>query len=294
MWDGGPVGVAETTYPHPHGWRLRGAPEGTTLEGVTIRLLTEIARAPHQQELTCIRRWPGILGQIDMDQVLARLSSPLLTPRDFKNWYRVLNRAVATRNRMSCPDTTCRLCGRSPERFSHLAQCPEIRQVFTLFRDFAVAFVPRLQVDAKLIYLGLHGSEVLPGSLAALHVIVWKFVLIAFTRADVTGERFVARRIWRQAVRRFEVRVEAYGEGFRRWAHERGDRGEGPPPPQVLDRHAQVLLPCARPLDEGGVAYTREMRVLSARMTIEEARARTRNATRRRERERRRRTAPAR
>ena len=32
MWDGGPVGIAEACYPHPHGWMLKGAKEGSTLE----------------------------------------------------------------------------------------------------------------------------------------------------------------------------------------------------------------------------------------------------------------------
>ena len=37
MWDGGPVGVAEASYPHPSGWRLAGSPPGDTLERMTVR-----------------------------------------------------------------------------------------------------------------------------------------------------------------------------------------------------------------------------------------------------------------
>ena len=48
------------------------------------------------------------VGRAQYLSVFARLSSPLVTPRDL---YRVLHRAVATRNRMPCPDITCRLCG---------------------------------------------------------------------------------------------------------------------------------------------------------------------------------------
>jgi hypothetical protein len=32
-------------------------------------------------------------------------------------------------------------------------------------------------MDAKLIYLGVYGSDVLSGALSALHIIVWKFVI---------------------------------------------------------------------------------------------------------------------
>ena len=58
----------------------------------------------------------------------ARLSSPLVTPHDFKNWYCVLRRAVATHNRMPCPDKqTSRAASAAPGRLrARLGQTPPL------------------------------------------------------------------------------------------------------------------------------------------------------------------------
>ena len=171
MWDGGPVGVAETTYPHPQGWQLEGAQAGTTMEGMTVRVLTALYRREYECEPSCYTNWPKAVGQVDMQKVIERLASPLITPRDFKSYYRILNRSLYTRNFADCPDTSCRLCARTPERFSHLADCPKIREVFARFRDYLAKSVKGAQLDARLIYLGAYGSKVLTGSMSALHVI---------------------------------------------------------------------------------------------------------------------------
>ena len=81
--------------------------------------------------------------------------------------------------------------------------------------------------DDKLIYLGVRGDEVLPGSLSDLHVILWKFILIAFTKAETVHARYHPRQVWRQAVCRFEVRVRAHGERERRLGLRRDCRGKG-------------------------------------------------------------------
>ena len=39
-------------------------------------------------------------------------------------------------------------------------------------------------------------------------MITWKFILIAFTKADIAGELFVPDQIWKGAVRRLISRVE--------------------------------------------------------------------------------------
>ena len=39
-------------------------------------------------------------------------------------------------------------------------------------------------------------------------MITWKFILIAFTKADIAGEAFVPDQIWKGAVRRLISRIE--------------------------------------------------------------------------------------
>ena len=134
-----------------------------------------------------------------------------------------------------------------------------------------------LKLDARLIYLGLHGETELPGALSALHIITWKFVLIAFTRADTEGEKFDSKRVWRQAVRRFEVRLMAYSEGVRRWVLRYSSReGGAPPPPQVVDRHCDALTPCATVSEEGNVEWSDGFSDLLTIVSAEEEKVRAR------------------
>ena len=226
LWDGGPVGVAETFYPHPRGWRFEEEPQGSTLERMTVRRLTALFRRRHVSTPSCVAKWGGLTG-VDMTAVAHRFTSPLISPRDFKNYYRVLHRSVRTRNFAGGPDLMCRLCGRYHERFSHLARCRLIRRTFRFFRDLAQPIIGKTDIDDKLIYLGARGDEVLPGSLSDLHVILWKFILIAFTKAETVNARYGPRQVWRQAVCRFEVRVRAHGERERRLGLRRECRGKG-------------------------------------------------------------------
>jgi hypothetical protein len=85
-----------------------------------------------------------------------------------------------------------------------------------------------LTLDARLIFLGAYGDMVLSGALSTLHIIVWKFVVIAFTdqggdgRGDLQTQQGMARR----CARRFEVCLMAYAEGVRRWRLKRRRHGK--------------------------------------------------------------------
>ena len=87
MWGGGPVGVAETTFPHPRGWHVSGTPKAHTLEEATVRTLTAVLRTPHETEPTCETVWPGKVGPVVVSNLYKKVCNPLLTPRDFKSWY---------------------------------------------------------------------------------------------------------------------------------------------------------------------------------------------------------------
>ena len=55
LWWKGPVGVAETTYPHPKGWTFEGAHPHATLDTFTIRTLTALIRQKQVREATLMR-----------------------------------------------------------------------------------------------------------------------------------------------------------------------------------------------------------------------------------------------
>ena len=251
LWNGAPVGVAEASYPHPAGWRIAGSPPGHTFEHMTVRRLTAAYRDKDIVEPSCVSAWKGKLGECNMEWVLQRVCSPLVTPRDFKNWYRILHRSIRTRNTVKGADVNCRLCNECIERLSHLAECRLIREVFEHFREFASHYLPGLILDSRLIYLGLTGPwKGLPSALSALHIIVWKFVVIAFTRAETENAKFVPDRIWSDAVRRFSVRINAHCERVRLTALKRRNSGDGYPT-ELKESANATLEPVARLSEDG-------------------------------------------
>ena len=117
-------------------------------------------------------------------------------------------------------------------------------------------------MGSRFIYLGLTEDGFLSGSISALHVILWKFALIAFTRVDTEKEEFKPDRVWKQAVRRWEVRLKAYAEGVRRLTARRLDQGQGPPSARTVERLNRALLPGVSVDDMGHLKYDTQVRGL--------------------------------
>ena len=251
MWDGGPVGAADITYPHPQGWRLEGEPPGSTLERMTVRRLTALYRRRHTRPPTCVSTWTTLTG-VDMTRVQRRFTSPILTPRDFKNYFRILHRSLRTRNIAGGDQLTCRLCHRYMDRFSHIGRCWKIRRAFRGLRELASALIGRVQMDDAFVYLGAYQGGVLTGALSDLHILVWKFVLISFTQVETQGSKFKPNTIWKQAVCRYETRVRAYLEGMRRGGLSRECRGSRRSLSESHLAKVQSYLTPAGALDEDG------------------------------------------
>ena len=82
-----------------------------------------------------------------------------------------------------------------------------MRETFNPLSDFAGRYHLKADLSDRFIYLGLVGDSILPHALSDLHIILWKFVMIAYTRCDVKDEPFKPARIWKDAVRRASARV---------------------------------------------------------------------------------------
>ena len=118
-------------------------------------------------------------------------------------------------------------------------------------------------MDDAFIYLGVLGtSKVLQGSLSALHVLTWRFIVIEFVQVETKGIRFDPERVWAQVLRRFEVRVKAYGEGMRRTAEKRVAQGGEGLNERELARHVERLGPCATPTEGGSWSWEARMATL--------------------------------
>ena len=245
MWNGAPVGPADITYPHPQGWRLEVEREDRTLEGMNVRRLTAAYRAKLTKPPSCIAKWLSLFPGIDFEALAKSLNSKLLTPRDTKGFMRILHRSMYTRNISKSGHVLCRLCGRCLERFSHLAVCPRIRDVFQHFVAYAAPHVKDLRLSEELIWLGTAGGIPLPTPLFALWVIMWKFTVIAFTCVDVEDRKFDAEGVWKASLCRFRVRMLAYAEGVRLWLIGReGEEGHDQLHPKTMEAIEVVVWPC--------------------------------------------------
>ena len=178
LWDGGPVGIAECFFPHPQGWRLSTDPPGATMERMTVRRLTAHYRMRKEAESPSLKVWAAIYPGVRTDGLYARLSNVLLTPRDFKSYHRLLNRSLVLRYMLPVECKLCRVCGLWQERISHLPKCTKLIEVFEMFHTLATKCTEMGPLDEPLIMLGWMGSTFLPPALSALHIILWKFVII--------------------------------------------------------------------------------------------------------------------
>ena len=220
LWNGGPVGIAEATFPHPKGWCFAGF-EKVTLDKANVRTLTAVYRSTITKRPPCEEKWRAALDlDFDISRIWSRLCRPSMTPRDFKNYYRYLMRSMLTRNLrqgrplpanpLAPPSTICRMCGTSHERFSHIQMYDTVEETFQPLAALANALGTRCENDQQFRTLGLAGGEFLQGTLSDLHIILWKFVIIHMVAVDEEGQRFVPQAVWKAAVRRQQSRLEAH------------------------------------------------------------------------------------
>ena len=208
LWSqGGIVGVAESTYPHLAGWTFEGADKGT-LETFTVRQLTAIFRdlTLPPSPPTCVRAWQERLGEIDFHLLVSNYVTGLLTPNDYAPHFKnILHRRTFVRHINPKASThSCRCCRRDIETTSHLGVCPRINEVLNHIWQVTETKVTR----SPELNLFAISSEPLPRGVIALHLIVWKFILIAFSRADIMHEAFDPDAIWKGALRRLISRIE--------------------------------------------------------------------------------------
>ena len=101
-----------------------------------------------------------------------------------------------------------------------------LRQVWRQFSRLVAASHRQMPLSPELVLHGIEpeGSSLPPG-LTALHLILWKFVILHFTLVDTENAKFIPDAVWSMALRRFEVRVNALAAKVRSQAIRR--RGQG-------------------------------------------------------------------
>ena len=183
------------------------------------------------------KRLPGLI--IPWREIGRLFKGGLLTPKDYSSYFKnILHRALLTRSRCPADDgaTCCRCCLGTTEHLAHLAEC---RTLLPLWNDLAK--LGGLKCTPRLVLLGIQGKEVMPLGLAALWLIVWKFVIISFTQLGVEGTQLCVEDIWSQAVRRLVGRVHSALHTYRLSLTAAAGKGAPAPAPEALNKLLRPL-----------------------------------------------------
>ena len=254
-WGSGVSGIAEVTYPHPKGWTYAELDSPIPLDYIKVRDLTRAFRNRFVLPPSCCAGWERSLGMpgIPWHLVYKLHSHPLLTNRDKKNHLRILNRAIRTKlwDNPSMPPF-CRICKTGEDRLSHLCRCRVLRKHFEYF-------CTGCDIPPQLVYLGLDANmRPLQGLYNAIYVILWKFILIAYTRVDVAKEPYSPAHVWTSTFRRLSVRLEAYAAQLKNELQRYESRG-GSTPSHVVDHYRKQVTPCATFSDSGELQLTESL-----------------------------------
>ena len=106
------------------------------------------------------------------------------------------------------------------------------------------------------MYLGLRRDwSPLTGYAAAYYTILWKFILIQYTRVDTDDTEFDERYIMTAAARRTHERIEGYGRVLQLEIERYRSRGQ-PTPPTLLARYRRHVGPEYSFSESGTLMYT--------------------------------------
>ena len=109
-------------------------------------------------------------------------------------------------------------------------------------------------LDMLRVCLGVHNERIPPGGLLALFLIMWKMIIIQFTRVDLEHSSFNPTQVWEMALRRLVVRVRARAHSIKLKALRIEARGDPPPEePRALNRR---LMPLASVDGQGTLCWS--------------------------------------
>ena len=204
--NGGVVGFADSTYPHPEEWSLDSI--SVPLSRTTVKHLTYAFSSPNRVAPSCLKAWTERLGiDINFQAVGLLYRQRLLTPRDFMSHFKnILHRALLTRTKLNTPLAShkCRLCKRSRENFTHLTNCSHIAPLWDRYIKLTNLTFTNDTDRLCTLLLGVRASGAsLPPAHGDLFLILWKFIIINFTLAEIERKPFDCDSIWKSATTRY-------------------------------------------------------------------------------------------
>ena len=224
-WKGTVRGPATESFPSAKNHTLRGIPGNKPLEKITINDLTAAIRNKRNLVVpTCKASWPQHLPEyhqeIPWKEIGRQLATNAGTTRDTGSWFKnILHRSMYLRARRGARHTCLACDTNAPEDWSHFWRCPTFFPVWSklLYTANDATEQDRYEMTAQFVYLGIDmdGGSI-KGTLALLHKIVWKFIILEWMKASQEHREVRAERIWRRAVRRLVTRVNAQARAVQR------------------------------------------------------------------------------
>ena len=121
----------------------------------------------------------------------------------FKN---ILHRALLTRTKLNTPLAShkCRLCKCSRENFTHLPNCTHLAPLWDRYIKLTNLTFTNDTDKLCTLLLGIRASGAsLPPAHGDLFLILWKFIIINFTLAEIERKPFDCNSIWQSVIIRY-------------------------------------------------------------------------------------------
>ena len=239
-WKGGILGPVEYSYPNPKEWTLENIPGRKQLDQITVKDIT-LALKTHK-EPGCKASWEKRLKletEIPWREIGRNIAHGIGTKKDTGSWFKnILHRAMYLKGITTTTRTIrCTSCGRSHEDWNHFWKCPKYKPIWkkliNLMNETEIAEESGKTHDytQEWVYLGIRkDGKALNRGHALMHMITWKYIIIAHTKASLEGippKNIKTDIIWKRIMSRLITRIHAIQHKTERARIKREAKQEG-------------------------------------------------------------------
>ena len=220
-WGKGIMGRTNRVYPHPNQWTFENTPGRKPLDQIGVNEIYRALTATKRTAPNCMQNWEKRLGPgIPWRAIAENITKGLGTNRDTSSWFKnILHRALYLKGKGG-QKAACSACYQENEDWIHLWRCPIWARHWEIIIEDINKMLPpiqgteRVKVGPDFIYLGIIDEDttphVLPSSLALLHAIIWKYVIMELYKVSQNEYYKVsANEAFRKALRRYTTRIRA-------------------------------------------------------------------------------------
>ena len=218
------LGPSQNTYPDTKAHSLKGVIKSKRLDRITTHDLGRAVSNNSRIKVTprCREAWgEKFTLNLPWMSIGKEFARNVGTTRDTGSWFKnILHRSLWLKAK-SGVQHKCSICADqdSIENWDHLWRCPKLKPIWDKFIQLANTTMgeDHMGHSPACIYLGVDGSgESIQGTLALLHKLIWKFIIMEFTKSNKEGTQMQVDNIWRRATRRLATRINAQGRKVQR------------------------------------------------------------------------------